>query len=131
MVPLIKISEAASIAIHSLDYMIHAKEPLYIASDLSKELSVSYNHLSKILQLLVKQGYLKTSRGPSGGYSLTKKGENAKIGEIIELIDGELLRNTCLMNRKVCHRKTCAFQKFLGKMISEYKKIIKKKIKDF
>ncbi len=131
MVSLIKISEAASIAIHAIDYMIYKKEPLYIASNLASELSVSYNHLSKILQLLVKHGYLKTSRGPSGGYSLTEKGENAKIGEIIELIDGKLSKNTCLMNRKVCHRNGCSFQKFLEKIISEYEKIIDTKIKNF
>lgn len=131
MPSLIKISEAAAIAVHSIDYMIRKKESVYIASNVAKELSVSYNHLSKILQLLVKHGYLKTLRGPSGGYSLTEKGENAKIKDLIELIDGKPEKNNCFMNKKVCLRETCALKKFIEKMTEEFENIIDVKIKDF
>ncbi len=131
MPALLKISDAASIAIHTLDYMIQENKPIYIASNLSKELCVSYNHLSKILQLLAKHGYLKTTRGPSGGYSLTEKGRQATIKEIVNLVDGEIEKNTCLMENKICKRENCVLQKFMSKVIEDFEKIIEVKIKDF
>jgi len=130
MKTIIKISERATIAIHTIDYMIRNKEDLYVASEIAKTLDISYNHLSKILQTLARHGYLKTNRGPFGGHTLTEKGKNAKIGEIIELFDGKIPDTKCLMSKKVCQRKFCAFENFLEKMLSEYKRLLSLKIKE-
>ena len=69
---LINISEASSIAIHSL--VLIAKLDQHInATQISKLTGFSKNHLSKILQMLVKHGYLKSNRGPKGGFFLIRK----------------------------------------------------------
>jgi Rrf2 family protein len=131
MQSLIKISDAAVIAVHAIDYMIKKNDSVYIASNMAKELQVSYNHLSKILQLLVKHGYLQTMRGPAGGYIITKKGEDAKIKDILELIDGNLEKNMCFMNTKICSRSSCILKDFLSRTLDDFKKTVDKRIRDF
>ncbi|NLH39866.1 MAG: Rrf2 family transcriptional regulator [Elusimicrobia bacterium] len=131
MQSLIKISDAAVIAVHAIDYMIKKNDSVYIASNLARELQVSYNHLSKILQLLVKHGYLQTMRGPSGGYVITRKGENARIKDIIALIDGDVEKNVCFMNTKICSRHSCVLKDFLQRTLDDFKKTVNTKIKDF
>lgn len=131
MQSLIKISDAAIIAIHTLNYIIKNENSIYIASEIAKDLEVSYNHLSKILQLLVKHGYLKTKRGPRGGYYITKKGDNAKIRDMIELIDGKIETNNCFMTRKICSKNDCILKDFLMRVVKDFEYTINKKIKDF
>lgn len=130
MPSLIKISQAATIALHALDYIISRDEKIYIASKISNDLNVSYNHLSKILQILARQGYLKTSRGPVGGYKLTEKGKKSTIKEIIELFDGKLVINGCLMDKKVCKRDECILKRFNEKMLKEFENITQTEIKN-
>lgn len=127
---ILKISDASVIAIHAINYMLTKDQNIYSASKIAEDLSVSYNHLSKILQLLVKYRYLKTTRGPSGGYALTTKGKNAKIKEIIELIDGPVSNDFCLMKKKTCEKKDCTFTSFIKNTVKEYEKVISKKISD-
>ena len=127
---IIRLSQRAIIAIHVIDYMIRKKEKIYIASDISNNLGISYNHLSKILQILAKHGYLKTYKGPLGGYILTEKGKNAKISEIIELVDGKISYKTCLMSTSICEKKNCSFKKFIKETLEKYKKLISLKIND-
>ncbi|MEF3279960.1 MAG: Rrf2 family transcriptional regulator [Elusimicrobiota bacterium] len=131
MQTLIKISDAAVIAIHCIDHMIKNSKEVYIAAEIAKELNVSYNHLSKILQLMAKHGFLKTIRGPHGGYSLTKKGEESTLKDIIELIDGKIQGNTCFMKTVVCKKDSCVLKDFLLRTMKDFEKTINTKIKKF
>jgi len=64
---LINISEATSIAIHSLA-IIARKEEMVNAQYLAKVTGFSKNHISKVLQILVKQSFIISTRGPKGGF---------------------------------------------------------------
>ena len=71
MSKIINISEAASIAIHSVVAIAKSKVKLN-ATELAVSTNVSRNHLAKVMQQLTKFGYLSSDRGPKGGFILNK-----------------------------------------------------------
>ncbi len=54
---------------------------------LSKRLNISRSFLAKILQLLARDGILKSSRGAKGGFSLNQKLEDISIKRVIEVVE--------------------------------------------
>ena len=46
--------------------------------------------LEQILLALKRGGYVKSRKGPEGGYSVAKKPEEISVAEIIRLMDGAL-----------------------------------------
>ena len=47
-------------------------------------------HLEPVLQILVKEGVLKGTKGPRGGYTLAKEKRKISIGEIFSILSHEV-----------------------------------------
>lgn len=62
--------------------------------------------LSKILQVLVKNKVLKSTKGPSGGFSLLKKASQLKLIKVVEIIDGLDMFDRCGIGLKKCSDKS-------------------------
>jgi Rrf2 family protein len=129
MKTLLKISEGSIIAIHSIFHLL-GKDSAISAKELARNLDVSYNHLSKVLQKLSKEGFLNTNRGPDGGYYLTEKGKDCTLKDILSAIEGDLNYESCLGDRKICKRKNCELNKFLMSLNFAFDKILRKHLKD-
>lgn len=61
--------------------------------------------LSKVLQSLTRAEFITSQRGQSGGFSITSRGRQASMREVIEAIDGAICLNVCLMHGRSCARK--------------------------
>ena len=108
MSKVVHISEAASIAIHSL--AIIASSPVKInAKQIAKLTGSSLNHLSKVMQLLVKNNYLSSDRGPSGGFLMRKPSNEITLLEIYEYIEGTISCNFCGIPEEKCPFVICVF----------------------
>lgn len=59
-----------------------------------QELSVKY--LESIVSILVKAGFVKSIRGPQGGYRLMKPPADYTAGMILRLTEGSLVPVSCL-----------------------------------
>jgi Rrf2 family protein len=116
------ISEATTIAIHSLAFI--ASNNSYLnATNIANKTNFSRNHLSKVLQQLTKHGYLISERGPSGGFRLSKPASEITLLEIFELIDGNHEQTRCSKNGKDCSFKVCVYGNVIDKaniMITDY-----------
>ncbi|MEW5947306.1 MAG: Rrf2 family transcriptional regulator [bacterium] len=120
----LKISEAASLALHSMTYLAAsgADKPVS-ARDLAETFDVSAAHLSKVLNRLASARLLKSTRGAKGGFVLARKSGDVTLGEIYELFDGPLAPSDCLFETPVCKGKKCIFGALLGavnKSVAEY-----------
>jgi Rrf2 family transcriptional regulator, nitric oxide-sensitive transcriptional repressor len=102
----IPISEAVSLAMHSMAY-IASKEHLASVHEISDRLAVSEFHLSKVLQRLTKSGLLTSTRGPQGGFTLATGGDSLTLLDVFEAIEGPLKKHACLMRKKTCAKKSC------------------------
>lgn len=130
MQTILKLSEAAAIALHAADYM--AQRPgLSSAQEMAQGLGVSYNHLSKVLQQLTKAGLVSPVRGPKGGFALSPAGKKATVRAYITAIDGTPALHDCLMKSKVCRHRNCLFGRFLHETNKRFEAVLDGKISEF
>ena len=77
-----------------------SKEPEsapYVAlKDVAERQGVSKKYLEIIVKDLVSAGFIKGTRGKSGGYKLTRKPEEYTIQEILDATEGDLASVACL-----------------------------------
>lgn len=64
--------------------------------DVSARQEISLKYLEQIVGLLSKAGFLRSVRGPQGGYRLAREPENYTVGEILRLTEGNLAPVACL-----------------------------------
>jgi Rrf2 family protein len=79
-----------------LDVALHAEEKPVRIKDISARQEISDKYLEQIVSILTKAGFVKSSRGPQGGYKLMRKPENYTVGQILRLIEGSLAPVACM-----------------------------------
>ena len=127
----ISISEASTIAMHSLALIARSKEKLN-AGKLAEITMFSKNHLAKVLHLLVKHNYLSSLRGPSGGFELSRDPQDINLLDVYELIEGKLSSFQCAVTCNDCYFEECIFGNHPHRFSGEFKEYLKgKSINDF
>lgn len=111
----VTISEAASLAIHALAYLANQQDSKPVSTGkVAESFGFSEAHLSKVFQRLNKSGFLKSVRGPQGGFVLAKDPESITLLNIYEAIDGPISRHgPCLLHKTECEFGDCVFGKLL------------------
>ncbi len=67
--------------------------------DVSKRQSVSMKYLEQIVAQLCRAGYIRSLRGPQGGYRLSRQPEDYSIGDILRVTEGDLSPTACLQDQ--------------------------------
>ncbi len=119
----LRISEAASLALHTMVFLAGDPATLYSAGRIARTLCVSEAHLAKVLQNLSKVGLLVSARGPKGGFRLARGPEKITLLEVFEAIDGPFEPEECLMHDQSCGQMGCLFGDLLGdinRQVREY-----------
>ena len=104
---IIKVSEASSIAIHAMVLLAAVENKVMPASTMAQNLKVSQAHLAKVMQKLARTGLVKSTRGPAGGFSLSKPKEKTNLLEIYETMEGPQQNTGCLLDADVCPGSAC------------------------
>lgn len=80
-----------------LDIALHEKEgrPVRI-KDIASRQDLSCKYLEQIISALHKAGYVRSIRGPQGGYLLTRTPSQYTAGMILRLTEGSLAPVSCL-----------------------------------
>ena len=126
MSKIFNISDAASLGIHSLAIIAKSKKQIN-ANMIAQMTNFSKNHLSKILQRLVKDNFIKSERGPRGGFVLNKESKDITLLEIYESIEGELQTPKCDIHNGVCLFNNCIFGGMDKKLTIEFREFLKNK----
>jgi len=119
MADIFKFSEAASIGVHSM-ILIARNDKAYNAIELSKLLNKSKHHIGKVLQRLVKTGYLKSMRGPTGGFMLNVEPKDISMYSIYTAIEGPVKTQECNEHNSVCPFKKCIQNNVINKLSREF-----------
>ena len=83
---------------YSLRVLIYlAAEPSRRATiaEIAKAFHVSENHLTKVVHLLGKQGWIETVRGKGGGTQLAKRPQDICIGKVVRDTEGVAMPAEC------------------------------------
>ena len=86
-----KISTRGRYAIRvMLDLAEHNNGEYIPLMDIAKRQEISEKYLEQIISVLNKAGYVKSVRGPQGGYLLQRRPEEYTVGMILRLTEGSL-----------------------------------------
>jgi Rrf2 family protein len=120
MARIVHLTEAASLAIHSM--VLIAKSDLHVnVNVLAQEIGASRNHLAKVLQLMVKQNYLRSVRGPSGGFVLNIDPARISLLDIYEAIEGKIDIADCPLDRRICPYNKCLMGGMIKDITNQFK----------
>ena len=70
--------------------------------EIASNLSVPKHFLGKIMQEVVKNGLLRSTKGPYGGFSLTSETMGAPLMRLVEITDGTDQFKICVLKLKNC-----------------------------
>ena len=83
-----------------------SKEPVRL-KDIAARQEISLKYLEQIISVLQKAGYVRSIRGPQGGYQLKQPPQEYTVGDILRLIEGDLAPVSCLeAGAKPCRRQS-------------------------
>ena len=86
--------------------------PIHIR-EISAAQGIPERFLEQILLLLKRTGYLRSKKGPSGGYFLSKPPSRISVAEVIRVMDGPLAPIQCVSvtAHEVCpYERACALK---------------------
>jgi Rrf2 family protein len=129
MSKIVSLSEAASIALHGLILIAREGESLNVIK-IAERTSTSKHHVAKVMQRLVKAGFLYSQRGPSGGFALKKKPEEINFLDIYETIEGNIEISACPMEKPICPFGKCIMNNVTNKMTIEFQNYLREQTID-
>lgn len=115
------LSQKCKYAIRSVLYLsIHSSEKKKISAlKISKDLKMPEAFTSKILQHLVANKVLSSSKGPGSGFYLSEKNKKKKIIDIIKSIDGDDIFTKCGLGLNECSdKRPCPLHQYFVKIRS-------------
>jgi len=98
-----------------LDLALHAQTDPVRLSEISRRQSISLKYLEKLIRMLKKAGFVKSMRGPYGGYMLAKPTEDISVGDIVRVLEGTDAITDCTESDDACGMCTRA-----GKCLTQY-----------
>jgi Rrf2 family iron-sulfur cluster assembly transcriptional regulator len=98
-----------------LDLALNAQHQPVRLSEISKRQNISLKYLEKLIRKLKKAGFVKSMRGPYGGYMLAKPMEDISVGGIVRVLEGSDTITDCTMSDNVCGMCTRA-----GECLTQY-----------
>ena len=115
-------------AVRALIFLTWRKKEIVSVTELVKNLRIPRPFLRKILQVLNKNGLLKSYKGQGGGFTLALRPEKIFLIDLIEIFQGSLRLSECLLGRMICpDRNVCVLKKKIDAIeryvISELKSI--------
>lgn len=92
--------------------------------DVAERQQISDKYLEQVVSTLNKAGFVRSVRGPQGGYTLAREPKDYTMGEILRLTEGDMAPVACLAeDSNTCERAdacvTLHFWKRLDQAISD------------
>lgn len=87
-----------------LDLSMHYGDGPVLLREVSKRQEISVKYLEQLVPPLRVAGLVKSTRGPHGGYHLTKRPTEITLYEIVSTLDGSTELAECVKVPDSCHR---------------------------
>ncbi len=120
------LSNTSKYAIRAMIYLALYASPERKAGikEISSKLGIPTPFLGKILQMLAKHQVLISTKGPHGGFSLRKQAMDITLMEIVEIIDGTELFDTCVIRTGLCDPEApCSLHQKISGLRKEMKSV--------
>jgi Rrf2 family protein len=118
-------SKACELGIQAVLFLSVKDRKVFNAEQVSKELKVPKEFVSKVMQMLTASGIVASKKGKKGGFCLGKEPNEIKLIDIVEAIDGLDVFKTCVLGFPGCSSETpCPVHDKWGKLREEALKLL-------
>jgi Rrf2 family protein len=124
MTTVLRVSHAASLAVHTMALLAGDHEKPLSARQIAKTLHVSEAHLAKVLGRLAREGLVLSTRGPGGGFVLAEGADHAPLMTVFEAIEGKFAPHDCLFETPLCNDGKCIFGGLVKKINDEMRRYL-------
>jgi len=126
MAGLLKVSDAATIGMHAMIVLAAHPKALHTTRQIATTLNVSEAHLAKVFQRLAHSGLVGSTRGPKGGFSLSRTPGKIRMLEVYEAIEGPMTTSDCLLPKQICTGENC----ILGSLVKDVDARFRKQLRE-
>ncbi|MBI5325984.1 MAG: Rrf2 family transcriptional regulator [Ignavibacteriae bacterium] len=119
---MIKLSKKIEYGILALQYIAVHSDKIVSAKEISEQMGIPYEFLSKTLQQLMKKGLIVSQHGIKGGYILGKNANDMTVKDIIIALEGKASFLDCFVssNGLICDRSpNCTIKDPMEKLQSK------------
>ena len=114
---MLKLTKKADYGLIALKHLVVHGPESSSAKEIADLYGIPLPLLSKILQKLAKNGFLRSEHGTNGGYKLARDPREITALEVIRLIDGPVFLTTCFTEHGYCcHTGKCIVRDPLQKV---------------
>ena len=78
-----------------LDLALHYKDGPITLADISQRQGISLSYLEQLFSRLRKQGLVDSTRGPGGGYRLSRDSHQIAVADVITAVDEKVETTRC------------------------------------
>ena len=115
-------------AVRAISFIAEKKGGMVSADELVKSIRMPRPFLRKILQVLNREGMLKSYKGKNGGFILALSPKKIFLLDIMRIFQGPIRLNECVFKKRVCpNMATCPLRKKIthieSKVLEELKDI--------
>lgn len=129
LIPVDMLSNTSKYAIRATIYLAaHVKDNEKIGiRKISEELDIPTPFLGKILQTLARNKILSSTKGPNGGFGMSKRPAEITLLEIIETIDNSDFLHLCVISSKKCSEASvkCSMHHTYARIRDEYRELLR------
>jgi Rrf2 family protein len=114
---MLKLTKKADYGLIALKHLVVHGPDSSSAKEIAEMYGIPLSLLSKILQKLVKNGFLRSEHGTNGGYRLAREARDITALEVIRSIDGPIFLTACFTEHGYCaHTDKCIVRDPLQKV---------------
>lgn len=108
------ISTTSKYGIKSVCYLAQQPETRFVAiREISDELDIPFQYLTKLLQRLQQGGIIDSRRGNTGGVSLARPASEITLSDILHVLEPGFQKHSCLLHAEDCRQAGyCPFGKY-------------------
>jgi Rrf2 family protein len=74
-----------------IDLAEHAGEPHVALANIAERQSISVRYLEQVVVILRRAGFIRSIKGASGGYALARAPQDIIIGDVLRVLEGDML----------------------------------------
>ena len=100
---MLRLSKKADYALMAMRHLaLQSGRGASSAREIAEHYDIPVELLAKVLQRLVRHGFLQSHQGTRGGYLLARQPELISVADVIQAIDGPLTVTACSNEAEAC-----------------------------
>jgi len=99
---MLRLTKLTDYGILLMTRMVSSEQERFTAAELAEITRIPSPTVSKILQMLLHEGLLDSTRGAKGGYRLTRPSTEINVRDIINVFEGSIALTECNLDESSC-----------------------------